>query len=211
LIVLAVLAAGGWYTRDLWLPARYRQHAVIARTPPQGWEGLSDSGAMHTRVALARLGQKTGPVYQTLSGADAASYVFRQIAQQMPPSTDSIQAMVKGDRVAMRAKVKVSELGGPSALGSVARMLGEREWVQLSGNLRVAQPGLAEFQVQDVKIGELPSLPRGTIPAVIKRLEHGARPASPALDADALPLPIPRYVGEIRVANGKITLYKNMD
>ena len=30
------------------------------------------------------------------------------------------------------------------------------------------------------------------------------------VDADALPLPLPAYVGDIRVANGKITLYKNV-
>jgi hypothetical protein len=70
----------------------------------------------------------------------------------------------------------------------------------------VVSAGLAEFQVQQVRIGELP-LPRGMIPTLIRRFERGNRPAG--LDPDALPLPLPRYVGDIRVANGKITLYKN--
>jgi hypothetical protein len=35
-----------------------------------------------------------------------------------------------------------------------------------------------------------------------------ARPAG--IDDDALPLPLPAYIGDIRVANGKVTLYKNV-
>jgi hypothetical protein len=46
------------------------------------------------------------------------------------------------------------------------------------------------------------------ISTLIGRFDHGNRPAG--VDADALPLPLPAYVGDIRVANGRITLYKNV-
>jgi hypothetical protein len=207
LFLLAILAVIGWFTRDRWVPESMRSHTVGA-TKGSAWEPLSDAGTQHTEAALAKLSQPRGPVFQTLSGADAASYVFRKLADRLPRSSDSVEAMVSGDRVSMRANVKLSELGGASALGSLGGVLGDRERVQFTGTFRVAKPGLAEFQIQDIKVGAV-NLPRGMIATLIGRFDHGQRP--PGLDRDALPLPIPRYVGDIRVANGKITLYKTVE
>jgi hypothetical protein len=207
LFLLAILAVIGWFTRDRWLPESMRSHAVSA-TKGASWEPLSDAGARRTETALEKLSQPRGPVFQTLSGADAASYVFRQLASRLPQSSDSVEAMVSGDRVSMRANVKLSELGGAGALGSLGGMLGDRERVQFTGTFRVVKPALAEFQIQEVKVGAL-SLPRGMIAGLVGRFDRGPRPAG--LDRDALPLPIPRHVGDIRVANGKITLYKTVE
>ncbi|HEY4218493.1 MAG TPA: hypothetical protein VGM67_15230 [Gemmatimonadaceae bacterium] len=206
LIVLVVAGAIGWFTRDQWLPARFRpQAAVVAKAPT--WEPLSDSGAARTRSALNKLSQRTGPVFQTVSGADAASYVFTELAKEMPPSTDSIEAMVNGETVSMRANVRMADVGS-AALGSLASMFGDRERVELSGTFDVMKPGLAEFQIQNIKVGGL-TVPHGMIPQLVSHLSKGERPAG--LSADGLPLPIPHYVGDIRVANGKITLYKNVE
>ena len=43
---------------------------------------------------------------------------------------------------------------------------------------------------------------------LIDRFATGPRPAG--MEPNALPLPIPRYIGDIRVANGKVTLYKTV-
>lgn len=205
LVLLLCALVLGWFTRDRWMPARFRtHHAAVAPT----WEPLSPSGAEHTRAALARLSQPRGPVFQTLSGADVASYVFSELARQMPASADSIQAMVNGDTVALRANLRMADLGGVGSLGPIASMLGDRERVQLTGTFRVVQRGLGEFLVRDVKVGQL-SLPHAMIGRLLANLTHGKRPEG--VDADALPLAIPPYVGDIRVANGKITLYKNVD
>jgi hypothetical protein len=158
-------------------------------------------------MALTKLSEPSGPVFQTLTGADVASYAFSELAKQLPASTDSIEAMVSGSTIAMRAVVNMSDLGGAGALGAIGGLLGQREHVQLTGTLRVVRPGLGEFQVQDVKVRGL-SLPRGMIGTLMKRFGKGARPEG--VDDDALPLPLPAYVGDIRVANGKITLYKNV-
>jgi len=207
LIVLVVAAAIGWFTRDQWLPARFRpKPAVVAKVP--NWEPLTDSGAARTRAALAKLSQKTGPVFQTVSGADATSYVFKELAKELPPSTDSIEAKVDGEAVYMRANVRLADVGGAGALGSLGSMFSDRERVELSGTFYVMKPGLAEFQIQSIKIGGL-SIPHGMIPQLASRMTKGERPAG--LSPDGLPLPIPHYVGDIRVANGKITLYKNVE
>lgn len=204
LILLVILGFGAWLTRDLWLPDRYRTH-VVASAKPSPWEPLNAAGAERTQEALSKLNQPSGQVFQTLSASDVASYVFKALAKTLPASADSIESMVTGESVSMRALVRLSDLGGAGALGPLAGMLSDRERVQLTGTLRVVRPGLAEFTVQDLKVRNL-SVPRGMIPALIKRLQRGSRPAGIA--ENALPLPIPRYVGDIRVANGKVTLYK---
>jgi len=86
-------------------------------------------------------------------------------------------------------------------------MFGEREPVQFTGTFRVIRPGLAEFQVQEVKVRDL-TVPGALVPRLIRQMDRGQRP--PELSPTGLPLPIPSYVGDIRVAGGKITLYKTV-
>jgi hypothetical protein len=203
LVILAIAAVVGWFTRDRWMPAGMRDRL----SPPARvavWEPLTDRGAERTRAALNRLTQPKGPVFETLSGGDVASYAFRELANQLPGSADSIQAMVRGESVSMRAVVRTSDIRG---LGTIGSMLGDREHVELTGTMRVVRPGLAEFQVQDAKIRGL-SLPHGMISTLVSRFGRGVRPSG--VSSDAMPLPLPPYVGDIRVANGKITLYKNV-
>jgi hypothetical protein len=203
LLLLCILAVAAWFTRDRWMPQRLHSSSAAVHAPV--WEPLGETGAARTRAALAKLSQPRGQAFQTLSAADVASYVFMQAAHPLPISPDSIQAMVDNDRLVVRTTVNVADLGGSGALGPIASMLGDRAPLELSGTLRVVSRGVAEFQVLGVKVKEL-SLPRGMIPSLISRLDRSPRPAG--IDADALPLPIPAYVGDIRVANGKITLYK---
>jgi hypothetical protein len=204
LVLLVILGVVAWFTRDRWMPSQLRSHVAAAPHGPV-WEPLSDAGANRTKSALNKLSQPHGQAFQTLSGADVASYVFRQLAHSLPASADSIQATVDNDHLSFQANVKLSDFGGTQALGPLASMFGDRERVEFTGTLRVVSPGLAEFQILGVKVREL-TLPRGMIPGLISRFDRAARPAG--LDADALPLAIPASVGDIRVANGKITLYK---
>ncbi len=207
LFILAILAVVGWFTRDRWMPQQFRAHAAVS-APVATWEPLSAKGSERTRAALSKLSQPRGPVFQTLSGGDVASYVFTALAKQLPPSSDSIAARVSGDKVSLRANVRLTDLGGAGGLGPLAAMLGDREQVELTGTFRVVKPGMGEFQVEDMKVGKL-NVPQGMIPRLVRQFARGQRP--PGLDENALPLPMPRYVGDIRVANGKITLYKNVE
>jgi hypothetical protein len=205
LVILAIAAVVGWFTRDHWMPERYRAKFAPAPAKVATWEPLSNSGAERTKTALTKLSQPRGPVFQTLSGADVASFAFKALADRLPGAVDSLETRVVGERISMRAVVKTSELKG--ALGAVGGMLGDREHVELTGTMRVAKPGLGEFLVEDAKVRGI-SIPRGMIGTLVKRFDTGASRAGVA--ENALPLPLPPYVGDIRVANGKITLYKNV-
>jgi hypothetical protein len=201
--LLVVIGVAGWLTRDRWF------HRVTARTPTAAtgpiWEPLTREGAERTRQALVRLSQPTGPVFANLSGGDVASYVFQSLAKQLPPSADSVQAAVIGDRLYIRASVRLSDLGGTSTLGPIAGMLGERERMQFGGTFHVLRPGLSEFQVKDIKIRDF-SVPASMIPRLLRQIERGSRPEG--LSPDALPVVIPRYLGDVRISDQRITLYK---
>ena len=206
LLLIAVIAIIAWLTQDRWWPRLTGHPARTAATGPV-WEPLTAQGAERTRQLLTRLSQPTGPVYGNLSGGDVASYVYQSLAKQLPPSADSIEAAVIGDRLYIRASVQLKDLGGTASLGPLAGMLGDREQMQFGGTFHVIRPQLAEFQVKDVKIRDL-SLPQAMIPRVLRQTERGSRPEG--LAEDGLPIVVPKYLGDVRIANGRVTLYKTV-
>src|SRR5438309_1680091 len=126
-LVLVLCAAGAaWLTRDRWLPRLTGRSAApphaVASSPV--WEPLSQAGSDRTEAALQRLSQPRGPVFATLSGADVASYIFLTLAKQLPSSTDSLLAGVNGDKIGLRALVRLDELSGAGSLGPLARLFG---------------------------------------------------------------------------------------
>jgi hypothetical protein len=204
LIVLLVAGIVGYFTRDLWLPQRFRPAVTATRTSTV-WEPLNAAGADRARAALSRLNDETGPAFQTISVNDLAAFAVGEVSRQLPGTVDSIATRTSGDTVFVRARVRIADLGGGSALGPLGNMLGDRETVQLGGTIHVVEPGLAELDVQSVRIRNLP-IPSGMIPDIVKRLTRKHRPGSPP---NAIDVPVPKSLGDVRVARGKATLYKS--
>jgi hypothetical protein len=208
LIVLLVVGFAAYLTRDRWmdkLPWR-SSHPETTVTTADAWLPLSEAGATRTRDALKKLSTPRGPVFLTLQGSDVASYVFMQIVKQMPASTDSFAARIDGDHIRLRARMRTSDLGG-AVTGVLGKLLGDRERVEMGGTLRVIGKGQAEFRVDAVKIRDI-GLPSALINRLVRAVTRGPRPAG--LDENGLPIAIPSYIGDVRVQNGKITLYKNV-
>lgn len=205
LVLLVLLAIVGWLTRDRWMPVVREKLGGEPRAVAL-WEPLSDERAERARRSLDRLSRPTGPVFANLTGAEAASYIYRALVRQLPRSADSVEAAVLGDRLALRASVELRDLGGQRALGPLAGLLGDRERVQFGGTFAVLRPGLAEFQVKEIRIRDF-TVPRALVPRLIRQMGRGSRPDGIA--PDALPLVIPSYIADIRVAKGKVTVYKN--
>lgn len=206
LLLVAILALIAWFTSDRWLP-RVTGHAPAATATGPVWEPITPQGAERTRQMLTRLNQPSGPVFGNLSGGDVASYVFQSLSKQLPPSADSVEAAVIGDRLYIRASVRLQDLGGTSVLGPLAGMLGDRERMQFGGTFHIVRPQLAEYQVKDVKIRDL-SIPQAMIPRVLRQTERGSRPEG--LSPDGLPIVVPKYLGDVRIADGRVTLYKTV-
>jgi hypothetical protein len=122
----------------------------------------------------------------------------------MPASAESLQAAVVGERLYVRVSLRTADLGR-DVLGPLASLLRARERVELGGPLRVVRPGLSELLVQDVALGAV-RLPAAVIPALVRQLTVANRPAGIA--ESGIPLATPDYIGDVRVARGRVTLYR---
>jgi hypothetical protein len=203
LVVLAVVALAAWIGRDLWLPR------VTGRAPDAGvrWERVTDDGATHGRAAVESLGGKSGRAYATLTAGDVAALFLAQAKDRLPPSITGLQAAVHGDRLMLRGSVDIGDLKALDALGPMAAMISGRQNVSFTGTVDVVKSGLAQFRVVEAKVGEL-SVPSQAIPRLITQLDRGARPAG--VVPNGIPFPLPPRVGDVRVSNGRITLYKTV-
>jgi hypothetical protein len=204
LIVVALLAVVGiWAYKTGWV--RFgREPSAESGVLTETWQPLTPDGAARAGTALQQLSSTRGPVYVNVAPGDLAAYIFMQLTRVFPADADSIQAAAIGDRLYVRAIVPTKSLGGGATLGPLAALLGERERVQLGGVLRIIRPTIGEFQVKEAKIGNL-NVPQALIPRLIGRI-GGMR--LPELSPDGMPLTTPAYIGDVRVSNGKITLYK---
>jgi hypothetical protein len=210
LVALALLAAIGWLTRDRWLhliggrPAS-SDSAAVATSREGVWEPLTVQGGERARGALEELQRPSGRTVVTIGAADLGAYVYQELARQLPPSADSVEAMAAGDQLHVRTSVRLRELGGRDVLGPLAGMLGDRERLQIGGNLRVVRPGLGELVVREIRVGQLP-LPSAIIPRLLRQVSRRDRP--PGISESGLPLRLPDYIGEVRVAGGNVTIHK---
>jgi hypothetical protein len=208
LVVLCVAAVAAYLMRDRWLPylpwPKSTPRATTAAGGPK-WEAVSDDGAARARRAVESLGKRSGPVFVSVGPGDLASYFYMALAQQLPPSADSIEATTIGNRMYVRAVIALDDFKAADALGPLSGIVGRHERLQMGGTFAIVRSGLAQFLVEDVRLGELP-IPRGGIPKLLRQIRRGSMP--PGVAENGLPFVVPTYVGDARVADGKITLYK---
>ena len=207
-LILVLLLAGVWYFyARVEKPKAAATPANSELTPvAKEWEPLSAPDAERGRVAVQSLGRQSGPVFANLSAAEAASYIFLVVAKQLPPSAKNAEASIKGDRLYVRSEVELKDFGGASALGPIGMVLGERDSVRLGGTINMLKPGLGEFLVQEVKIGRI-DIPSALIPRLLSRIKR--KPVE-GVSQNGLPMVMPSYISDVRIANGRITLYKSV-
>jgi len=210
LVLVVVLGAAAWLFRGAWEPAIKRVATGSLASSDQSaahWEPISAQGSSRARDAIDRLGGRTGPVFANVAPGDFASYVFDALTKELPSSASDVEAAAIGERLAIRADVRLSDFGGPASFGPVAGVLSDREPVQFTGTLAVAEPGLAEFRVTGMRIKNL-MVPGAVIPRLVQRMGHEPRPAGAS--PNGLPFAVPRYIADVRVHDGTITLYKTL-
>ena len=211
LVALVLLGVIGWLTRDRWLhmvnggPASRSDSAVGAAGREGVWEPLTAQGGERARRALADLARPNGPATVTVRAPDLGAYVYQELARQLPPSADSVEAMAVGDQLRVRASVRLQELGGREVLGPLAAMLADRERLEIGGNLRVVRPGLGELVVREIRVGQL-RMPSGLIPRLLRQVSRRDRP--PGISDAGLPLRLPDHIGDVRIAGGNVIVVK---
>jgi len=204
--LLALLAVCAWLTKDRWM-----QH-LRGAPPPAGservvWQPLTLMGSRRASAALDSLASRNGPVFQNVAPGDASAYVFKALLGKLPDDADGAEAAVVGDRLRVRASVRLRDLGGAAVLGPLASLLGERERLELAGTFRVVRPGLAEFDIKEATLRDLKA-PAGAIPKLLRALTGADRPAG--VSDDGLVIRIPPALADVRIGNGRVTLYKGL-
>ena len=208
-LILVLVALWYWYAR-VERPAAATaatEAATTATSVRSGWQPLTTSDAERGRVAVQSLERQSGPVFANLTPAEAASYIFTVLAKQLPPSAKNAQASIIGDRLYVRSEVELKDFGGTKALGPVGMLLGERDSVRFGGTINMLRPGLAEFLVQELKLGRI-EVPTTLIPRLLTQMKQGK--TVPGISQNGLPMVMPPYISDVRISNGKITLYKSV-
>lgn len=206
LLVVAVIAVALWVTQDNWLQVIHHSRQEPAPAAVERvWQPLSPEAAARGRRAIEGLSSTRGPVYANLSADEIASYVVSAAGGAFPASADSVEAAVIGDVLYVRAIVPTKDIARSGVLGPLAGLLNEREKVSLGGSFHVVRPGLSEFQLRDVKLRDF-SVPKGAIPRLVQQITKGRKTEGVA--DNALPVPTPPSLADVRIANGRVTLYK---
>ncbi|MFL5489519.1 MAG: hypothetical protein ACJ8AJ_13655 [Gemmatimonadaceae bacterium] len=210
IVVLAILAAAWyWYARVEPAPTSTQPAAAGATdATTSGWQLLTPNDAERGRLAVESLGRQSGPVFANLTAAEAASYIFTVVAKQLPPSAKNAEASINGDRLYVRSDVELKDFGGGKALGPLGMLLGERDSVRFGGTIKMIHPGLGQFLVEEIKLGRL-DVPSGLIPRLLTQMKRRSKPVEGVAD-NGLPMVMPSYISDVRISNGKITLYKSV-
>lgn len=198
LIILAAIVGGGYY----WWTVKGSRSGPT----PGEWHAVTQADATTAGTAVGALRDSKTSGGTRLTPAQAVAYLIQETAKQLPPSSTDVQAMVTGDQLHVRAVVPLRELGAERALGPLASMIGARDTVELAGTVDVLRPGLAQMHVVQAKIHDF-ALPKSVLPKLVQQIRHDA---PDGIAPDAFPIPLPSYIGGIRIADGKVTLYKNV-
>lgn len=207
-LLLLILGAAGWHWRDAWLPRAKEMVTANMPRPAEdaaGWAPLSTAGARRATERIQQLSTLTGPAYVNIAAADFASYALRSALVHLSEVDSVPEALADGDKLFLRTRVRLADLGGRESLGPLSSMFQDAEPVMIAGQLNPVRPGLAQFRLTDVALRDL-KVPKAAITQLVKRWGPPTRPAGVA--SDALPVELPRFVGDLRIGNGRVTLYK---
>jgi hypothetical protein len=225
LVVLAILIVAGaiaYLTRGMWEPKLREtlgaKPAAVAEAPK--WEPVTAAGAARAKAALETFKRASGPVFVNVSAGDLIAYAVEpalKVLSAAPPvgssargaTVDSArkpyaEALAGENEVTVRGNVNMTALGGSAVLGPMAGALGGTQEIEVRGQPSVTAPGKGLLRVTRIKVGNL-VLPSALIGRVVQRI---APKKDPALADDVLVLAIPAEVADVRVSNGRVTLYK---
>lgn len=213
-VLLLLLGAVAYATRDRWAPllraGQDERGAAAARdsaaaAADTGWASVTYAATTRGRSAVGTLRERRGPAFVRVAPAAFAGLVLDSLGARLPASADSLAVRVAGRELQVRLSVRLGDLGGQRVLGPLAGMLGERERLVLGGTLEGGAPGVAVLRLTRVQVGGF-AVPGPVVPRLVDALRRGE--STPRPEPGTLVLALPAGVGDVRVADGRITLYR---
>lgn len=195
-LLLLVLLGGfvAWsYRRDI----KRQIHDWTAEPGTVASSGTaSPGGATEVRRRIESL--KGGGIDSVVvSAADLAGVVAGLAEQMAPRAVDSVEVRLGDDDVEVRALVDTRQV--PVSLGPLAGMVKDREYVEAGGRLVFRRTGVAEWQVERVRVRGLP-IPQELFGRVLQRFSAGG-------GNGVIGFAIPRSVSGLRVTPTGVTVY----
>ena len=205
LAVLLVVGVAAWFTRDEWYPRLRGEPAAEATVSTATWAPVTSAATATGREKVARLAGSAAPAGVALLPAEVAGYALDDLLQRLPESTRDVEAAVIDDRLYVRAALRLRDLGA-EALGPIGGgMLGGRDTLMLGGTFGVVSPGVGQFRVAEVRIGQF-TLPQAVVPRLLDRLRR-SEPRPPGVADDALAVTLPPGVVDVRIGRGRVSVY----
>jgi len=199
IVVVAAIAGGAYYTRQRWMPLVAPGRG--ANVSELAWAPLTSDGARRARASIARLSSVDGPVFSNVAPADLAAFL---LDSAIVSGDRGLEAALRRDRILLRTTFRVGDLGADNVplFGGVANRTAS---VVIGGTLAVGRPGEGEWRVTSIEVDAI-SVPGFALRRVTRQLaRHLGREQA---EAGALRFTLPAYVGDVRIGESAVTLYK---
>jgi len=173
--------------------------------PRVDWARVGSDAAMPTKE-IAALSKRDGPAFVTLNAAELAGLLSAALPQQLPTSARDVELALRDNQLLVRATLDVAEIAGDGTLGRLLGIaLAGRDTLQLGGTLEPLRSGAAQYRVESLRVKGIQVPPR-LIPTVLGALRRGQTPKE--LAPNGVGMLLPKAVADLRIAKGRLTLYK---
>lgn len=172
-------------------------------TTPIAWASVR---ATVNSPSIASLAEADGPAFVTVGAGDLAALLSVPLKSQLPRSATDVQIALNERQLLVRGVVDVGEMAGDGTLGKLLGIaLSGRDTLQMGGTIEPLRQGFAQYRIESLHVKGFDVPPR-LIPSVLGVLRRSNTDSGLADNAFAIRLP--RSVADLRIANGRMTLYK---
>ncbi len=195
---ILLVSLGAWMTRDAWLPV------VRGGDAPVVWQRVDTASLATVEAQVRSLSRDKGPVFVTVSAAELGALLLNQAGSTFANQVQNAEVTTDGDAIVVRGRVDPSAFRGLDGIGGIIGKLSGPQRIAIKGVPSVRSAGAGILRVDQVKVGEV-IIPKALYPTLVERLTGQSQAGA---DASFLPFPLPRYIGDVRVSAGRVTLYK---
>jgi len=196
LLGLALLMLAGYAAWTYRHEIRRQIHRWTAESPAPKASGpipVADPRVVTRRLEALQAGADS----VILSAGELATLATALAAKVVPQAVDSVEVRLDRDDVEIRARVDTRKV--PVSLGPLSGVVRDHEFVEAGGRLVFRRAGLAEWEIERVRIRGVP-VPKSFVDEQIRRF-------APRFGGTTVPVVLPSSATGLWVTEGGVTLY----